>query len=60
MAVRLSAVRAGRPLPSRKIPGTHFCQRLSRPQKHNAARRIRSTEKYNDVIGNPATFRLAA
>jgi hypothetical protein len=31
MAVRLSALRAGLPLPSRKIPGTHFCQRLSRP-----------------------------
>jgi hypothetical protein len=26
-----------RPLPPRKIPGTHFCQRLSRPQGHNAA-----------------------
>jgi hypothetical protein len=25
MAVRLSAPRAGRPLPPRKIPGTHFC-----------------------------------
>jgi hypothetical protein len=25
MAVRLSALRAGRPLPPRKIPGTHFC-----------------------------------
>jgi hypothetical protein len=24
-AVRLSALRAGRPLPPRKIPGTHFC-----------------------------------
>jgi hypothetical protein len=25
MAVRLSGLRAGRPLPLRKIPGTHFC-----------------------------------
>jgi hypothetical protein len=25
MAVRLSALRAGRSLPPRKIPGTHFC-----------------------------------
>jgi hypothetical protein len=25
MAVRLAALRAGRPLPHRKIPGTHFC-----------------------------------
>jgi hypothetical protein len=28
-----------------KIPGTHFCQRLSRPQSHNAAGRIRSIYK---------------
>jgi hypothetical protein len=45
MAVRLSALRAGRSLPPRKIPGTHFCQRLSRPQGHSTAERIRSTEK---------------
>jgi hypothetical protein len=25
MAVRLSALRVGRPLPPRKIPGSHFC-----------------------------------
>jgi hypothetical protein len=25
IAVRLSDLRAGRPLPPRKIPGTHFC-----------------------------------
>jgi hypothetical protein len=24
-----------------KIPGTHFCQRLSQPQGHSAAERIR-------------------
>jgi hypothetical protein len=29
MAVRLSALRAGRPLTPRKIPGTHLCWRLS-------------------------------
>jgi hypothetical protein len=29
----------------RKIPGTYFCQRLNRPQGHNAAGRIRSTDK---------------
>jgi hypothetical protein len=50
MAVRLSALHIGRPLSSRKIPGTHFCWRLSRPQGHSAAGRIRSTEKCN----NPA------
>jgi hypothetical protein len=36
----------------RKIPGTHFCHRLRWPQSHNAAGRIRSIEKCNDLIGN--------
>jgi hypothetical protein len=49
MAVRLSALRAGRSLPPRKIPGTHFCQRLSRPQGHCAAARIGSIEKSSDI-----------
>jgi hypothetical protein len=48
--VRLSALRAGRPLPARKIPGTHFCYRLSRPQAHSAAGSVRSIEKPNDLI----------
>jgi hypothetical protein len=51
MAVR-SALRAGRPLPPRNIPGTHFGYRLSRSQGHSAARRIRSIEKSNELIGN--------
>jgi hypothetical protein len=34
----------------RKIPGTHFCKRLSRPQDHSAAGRIRSIEKFRDLI----------
>jgi hypothetical protein len=34
----------------RKIPGTHFCYRLSRPQGHSAAGRIRSIDKSNDLI----------
>jgi hypothetical protein len=38
-------------LSPKKFPGTHFCYRLSRPQGHSAAERIRSMEKYND-IGN--------
>jgi hypothetical protein len=50
MAVRLSALRAGRPLPPRKIPGTHICYRLSRPQGHSAAGWIRSIEKIH-LIG---------
>jgi hypothetical protein len=52
MAVRLSALRAGRLLPPRKIPGTHFCLRLRRPKGHSAAGTIRSIEKSNDLIGN--------
>jgi hypothetical protein len=51
MAVRLSALRADRPLPPRKILGTHFCHRLSRPQGHSAVGRIRSSEKSSDLIG---------
>jgi hypothetical protein len=34
-----------------KIPGSHFCYRLSRPQGHSAAGSITSTEKSNH-IGN--------
>jgi hypothetical protein len=36
----------------RKIPGTHSCYRLSRPQGHSAAGRIRTTENPNDLNGN--------
>jgi hypothetical protein len=35
-----------RPFTFQEIPGTYFCYRLSRPQGHNAAGRIRSIEKY--------------
>jgi hypothetical protein len=38
------------PRDPRKIPGTHFCQRRSTPQCHNAAARIRSVDKCNDLI----------
>jgi hypothetical protein len=37
---------------SRKIPGTHFCQRLGRPQGHSAADRIKPIEKFSDLTGN--------
>jgi hypothetical protein len=52
MAVRLSDLRIRRPLPPRKIPGTHFYQRLSRSQGHSATARIRSIEKSSGLIGN--------
>ena len=40
------------PLPPGNIPGTHFCQRLSRPQGHSAAGRVMSMKNSNDTIGN--------
>jgi hypothetical protein len=52
MAMRFLALRVGRRLSPRKIPGTHFSQRLSRPRGHNAAGRIVSIEKSNDLTGN--------
>jgi hypothetical protein len=44
MAVRLSALRSGCALHSKEIPGTHFSQRLSRPQGHSTVGRIRYIE----------------
>jgi hypothetical protein len=40
------------PFNLRKIPGTHFCYRVSLPQDYNVAGRIRSTEKSSDPISN--------
>jgi hypothetical protein len=51
MAVRLPALHACRPLPSRKISVIHFCYMLGRPQGHCAAGRIRWIERSNDPIG---------
>ena len=50
--VRLSAVLTGRLYRPGNIPGTHVCQRLSRPQGHSAAGMITSTKNSNDTIGN--------
>jgi hypothetical protein len=52
LVVRLSALRTGRLHPPENIPGTHFCYRLSRPQCHSAAGRIKSMKNSNDTIGN--------
>jgi hypothetical protein len=54
------AVRLTRRTPCipRKIPGTHFCLRLSRPQGHSAAGRIRSIVKSNDLIGMDMACRM--
>jgi len=40
------------PLLPGKVPGTHFYQRLSRPQGHSATGRIMSLKNSNDTIGN--------
>jgi hypothetical protein len=50
MAVRL-ALRAGRSILRTKIPGTHICQRLGRPQRHSVAGRITSILKQNYLKG---------
>jgi hypothetical protein len=44
------------PFTPRKIPGTHYCQRLSRPQGHSATGKITSIEKSNDLIGNRTRY----
>ena len=40
------------PLPPGNAPGTHFCQRLSRPQGHSVIGRIMSMKDSNDTIWN--------
>jgi hypothetical protein len=40
------------PLPPGNAPGTHFCQRLSRPQGHSAIGKIMSMKNSNDTIWN--------
>jgi hypothetical protein len=43
------------------IPGTHFCHRLSQPQGHSAARRIKSIKTPGKTSKiDPATSRLVA
>jgi hypothetical protein len=59
MTLRLSGLRSGRSLLPWKIPGTHFCYRLSQSQGHNAAGRSRPIEKSNDLIGNQTNDRPA-
>jgi hypothetical protein len=49
IAVRLSDLRTGRPLTPRKIPGTHFCYRLSQTHGHSAAGRVRKVEKNSEI-----------
>jgi hypothetical protein len=44
------------PLPPGDISGTHFCCRLSRPQSHSAAGRIKSMRNPNNPIGNQSRY----
>ena len=48
----MSTQSTGRLYPLGNIPGTHFRQRLSRPQSHSAAGRIMSMKYSNYTIGN--------
>ena len=49
------------PLPPGNTSGTHFCQRLSRPQGHSATGRLMSLKNSNDTMGiEPATCRFVA
>jgi hypothetical protein len=52
VTLRLSALLCWPPFTPRKIPGTLFCWRLSRPQDSSATGKIRSIENSNDLIGN--------
>jgi hypothetical protein len=49
--IRLSALRTGRLYLPGDIPGTGFCQRLSRLQGHSAAGRSKSMKNPNDSFG---------
>ena len=58
---RLSFLSTVRLYPSVKIPDTNFCQRLSRPQGHSAAGRVKSMKTSKALSGiEQATFRLLA
>jgi len=50
--VSLSALHAVRHYPPGNIPGTHFCQMLSRPKGHSEAGRIMSMKNPNETIEN--------
>jgi hypothetical protein len=59
-AVRLSALRAGRPLPPRKIPGTHFYENWVDPRAIVRLEGLGQLKKFTSSGPEPATFRLVA
>jgi hypothetical protein len=56
---KVASLKHRTPLLPKNIPGTHFCQRLSRPHSHSEAGRTRSMKTSNYTFGN-RTRRLAA
>jgi len=40
------------PLPAEDTPGTHFFQKLSRPQGHSASGKIEEMKDPTDTVGN--------
>jgi hypothetical protein len=52
MAVRLSALRAGRALPAEISYGTHFCWRMSKPRAMVRLEGLGKLKKCNDLIEN--------
>jgi hypothetical protein len=50
--VKIVSLTSRPPFTRRKISGTHFFYKLSRPQGYNACVRIRSVEESDDLIGN--------
>jgi hypothetical protein len=57
--VRLSALHNGCLYHPGDIPGTHFCQRLSQPQGHRVAERIKSMKNPTNPIRNQTRDLLA-
>ena len=49
---KVSILHTGHLYPPGYIPGTYFCYRLSQPQGHSAAGRIKSMKNRNDTIEN--------
>jgi len=49
---KVVSLRHRSPLPPGNKPGTHFCQRLSRPKGHSATGNIISPKNSNDTIWN--------
>jgi hypothetical protein len=58
MAVRLSALHAGRDLPPEKYSGTNFCYTLSEHQGHRLERLGKLKKSITSLELEPTTFRF--